>query len=59
MSEAGAQQIVSRVRWLAEQGIRLITGTDAGMGTLRQLPRRAAGLRAFPAALQGFAQWSW
>ncbi|MGH3882569.1 MAG: amidohydrolase family protein [Pseudonocardiaceae bacterium] len=42
-----AQQIVGRVRWLAEQGVRLITGTDAGMGPFDN----------FPAALQGFARW--
>lgn len=42
-----AQQIVGRVGWLAEQGVRLITGTDAGM----------APFDNFPAALQGFAQW--
>ncbi|MGH3975432.1 MAG: amidohydrolase family protein, partial [Pseudonocardiaceae bacterium] len=42
-----AQQIVGRVQWLAEQGVRLITGTDAGM----------APFDNFPAALQGFARW--
>ncbi|MGH3981170.1 MAG: amidohydrolase family protein [Pseudonocardiaceae bacterium] len=42
-----AQQIVGRVRWLAEQGVRLITGTDAGMGPFDN----------FSAALQGFALW--
>ncbi|HEX2290781.1 MAG TPA: amidohydrolase family protein, partial [Pseudonocardiaceae bacterium] len=43
----GAQQIVGRVRWLADQGVRLITGTDAGMGPFGN----------FPVALQGFALW--
>jgi len=42
-----AQQIVGRVRWLAEQGVRLITGTDAGMVSFDN----------FPAALQGLALW--
>jgi imidazolonepropionase-like amidohydrolase len=38
-----AQQIIGRVRWMADRGVRLITGTDAGM----------APFDNFPVALQG------
>jgi imidazolonepropionase-like amidohydrolase len=33
-----AERIVGRVRWLADQGVRLITGTDAGMGPFDNFP---------------------
>ncbi|MDQ2707615.1 MAG: amidohydrolase family protein [Actinomycetota bacterium] len=43
----GAARIVGRVRWLADRGVRLIAGTDAGM----------APFDNFGAALVGFAQY--
>lgn len=42
-----AQRIVGRVRWMADRGVRLITGTDAGM----------APFDNFPAALHALQDW--
>ncbi|MGH3549695.1 MAG: amidohydrolase family protein [Pseudonocardiaceae bacterium] len=42
-----AQQIIGRVRWMADRGVRLITGTDAGMGPFGN----------FPAALRALEEW--
>ena len=42
-----AQQIIGRVRWMADRGVRLITGTDAGM----------APFDTFPAALRALEDW--
>lgn len=42
-----AQQIIGRVRWMADRGVRLITGTDAGM----------APFDNFSAALQALQDW--
>lgn len=42
-----AQQIVGRVRWMADRGVRLITGTDAGM----------APFDNFPTVLRGLEDW--
>lgn len=42
-----AQRIVGRVRWMADRGVRLITGTDAGMEPFDN----------FPAALRGLEDW--
>jgi imidazolonepropionase-like amidohydrolase len=42
-----AQQIIGRVRWMADRGVRLITGTDAGM----------APFDNFPVALRALQDW--
>jgi imidazolonepropionase-like amidohydrolase len=42
-----ASQIIGRVRWMADRGVRLITGTDAGM----------APFDNFPAALRSLEDW--
>ncbi|MFZ0118416.1 MAG: amidohydrolase family protein [Pseudonocardiaceae bacterium] len=42
-----ALQIIGRVRWMADRGVRLITGTDAGM----------APFDNFPAALRALEDW--
>lgn len=42
-----AQQLLGRVRWLADRGVRLITGTDAGLSPFDN----------FPEVLQGFQRW--
>jgi imidazolonepropionase-like amidohydrolase len=47
MGPERAQRIVGRVRWLADRGVRLITGTDAGM----------APFDNFGSALRGFAEY--
>ena len=43
-----ARQIIGRVRWMADRGVRLITGTDAGM----------APFDNFPAALRALQDWA-
>jgi predicted amidohydrolase YtcJ len=35
-----AQQIIGRVRWMADRGVRLIAGTDAGMDPFDTFPLR-------------------
>jgi hypothetical protein len=42
-----ALQIIGRVRWMADRGVRLITGADAGM----------ARFDNFPAALRALEDW--
>jgi imidazolonepropionase-like amidohydrolase len=42
-----AQQIIGRMRWMADRGVRLITGTDAGM----------APFDNFPVALRALQDW--
>lgn len=42
-----ARRIIGRVRWMADRGVRLITGTDAGM----------APFDNFPAALGALEEW--
>ena len=42
-----ARQIIGRVRWMADRGVRLITGTDAGMTAFEN----------FPAALHALQEW--
>lgn len=42
-----AQRIIGRVRWMADRGVRLITGTDAGM----------VPFDTFPAALHNLEYW--
>jgi imidazolonepropionase-like amidohydrolase len=48
VGEQRAKTAVSRVRWLADRGVRLITGTDAGMGPFNN----------FPDVLNRFAEWN-
>ncbi|MGH3673999.1 MAG: amidohydrolase family protein [Pseudonocardiaceae bacterium] len=47
VGETQAKVAVSRLRWLADRGVRLITGTDAGMGPFDN----------FPIFLQRLAEW--
>lgn len=48
LGEQRARELVGRVRWLADRGVHLITGTDAGLSAFDN----------FPEVLQCLQQWS-
>jgi imidazolonepropionase-like amidohydrolase len=47
IGEDRARQLVGRIRWMADRGVRLIAGTDAGLTPFDD----------FPASLQRYQEW--